>query len=242
MFGEQFAVVTSANLTRSALGSNIEVGVELTGSAGGELAEWFDAFWTTKAKPLDLTQVSEWQQQTDALRRQFTELWKKAGALLTLPNEALPAGESREDLRILLDGANQFFCCDTNRRQGARTPKDGWELEERMHNRGYAAAWESFTYPSHMDKVEHGDAIFMFAKGVGIIGIGRAKAKRQVLEPRDPDRIGGNFENTREWRVPVDWLDWREKNACEYKGLNRTFWDVTKNAHMREAVGRHFLP
>src|SRR5882757_1523655 len=40
IFGEEFAVVTSANLTRNGLNKNIEVGVQLTGEAVGELTAW----------------------------------------------------------------------------------------------------------------------------------------------------------------------------------------------------------
>jgi hypothetical protein len=181
IFGDQSAVVTSANLTTSALDWNIEVGVQLTGSAVEDLTGWFDAFWT-RAHRLPVTEVTEWQQQTDTLRREYRELRKKAGALPALPKEAPPFGESPEDLRELLDNADRFFCCNTDRRQGARTPTGGYELEEKMHKRGYAAAWESFKFPSHMDKVKRGDAIFMFAKGVGIVGIGYAKAEREILD------------------------------------------------------------
>jgi PLD-like domain len=245
MFGEETAVVTSANLTRSALDSNIEVGVQLTGSAIHELTIWFDSFWA-KARPLDVMQVSRWQELTVGLRRDYWDLRKKASAGPTLPNEAPPVGESPDELRALLDNAKRYFFCNTDRRQGERTPSGGYLLEERMHRRGYAAAWESFIYPTHMKKVERGDAIFMFAKGVGIIGIGCAKGKLQILEPSESDRIRKfDYEEiTREWRVPVDWLDWRDDgDACLRKGLNGTFLDVTEDQHsdLREAVRSHFL-
>ena len=113
-----------------------------------------------------------------------------------------------------------------------------------MHRRGYAAAWESFNYPTHMDKVERGDAIFMFAKAVGIVGIGCAKATRQILEPSDPDRIRNlsDEDNEREWRVPVDWLASRDDDdACPFKSPNMTFWNVTEDTDLRDAVRRHFL-
>lgn len=219
---------------------NIEVGVQLTGSAIQELSVWFDTFWA-KAQPLDVTQLSKWEQQTAALRREYLELRKKATAEPTLPNEASTSGESLDDLRELLDNAKRFFFCNTDRRQRERDV-----LERQMYMRGYAAAWEPFNYPSHLDEVEPGDAIFMFAKDVGIIGIGRAKARRQKLEPGDADRIR-NFdyeENTPEWRVPVDWLEWRDDgDACLRKGLMGTFLNVSGDRHsgLREAVRRHFL-
>lgn len=59
-----------------------------------------------------------------------------------------------------------------------------------------------------MEQVEPGDAVLMFAKGVGIIGIGVATTQCETLSPNEPDRVR-NFtyeENTTEWRVPVKWL------------------------------------
>ena len=117
IFGDHVAVVTSANLTTRALQSNIEVGVELTGSAVEELTAWFDSFWA-KAQAFDVTQIAKWQQQTDALRHEYRGLRKKAEALPTLPNETLRSADSPEELRDLLDTAHQFFCCNTDRRQG----------------------------------------------------------------------------------------------------------------------------
>jgi hypothetical protein len=124
--------------------------------------------------------------------------------------------------------------------------RGGYDLEQAMHNRDYAAAWEEFKQPSHMDQVKRGDAIFMFAKGgVGIVGVGPAKAGCKVLQPGDPDRLG-NSENTRsrvEGQIPVDWLDWRrDRDACLPKtSLRQTFLEVTKDRVLRNAVKEHFL-
>jgi hypothetical protein len=120
-------------------------------------------------------------------------------------------------------------------------------LEEEMRNRGFAAAWETFNYPDHMRLVKSGHAIFMFAKGVGVIGIGIAKGECEVLEKNDPDRIR-NFSDenkTVEWRVPVQWLEWKdEADAYKWKSPPRaTFLDVTDARHkdFRENVTKHFL-
>jgi hypothetical protein len=247
IFGEQYAVVTSANLTKNALNSNIEVGVQLTGPNVHELSDWFDKLWK-KANSFGLAQVSKWQKETAGLRREFWDLRRKAGEKLTLPNEGRSSDHSPEELRDLFDNANQFFLCNTDRVQGERTPSGGYELEEQMHGRSFAAAWESFKFPAHMERVQRGHAIFMFAKGVGIIGIGRAKAGHQILKPNAPDRIR-NFEyedSTPEWRVPVDWLAWRrDSDACRWTGtgLNLTFLDVSEDQHsqLRAAVKKHFL-
>jgi hypothetical protein len=85
----------------------------------------------------------------------------------------------------------------------------------------------------------------MYAKGVGIIGIGRAEAECEILEPRCPDRIR-NFkdeENTTEWRVLVRWLAWcDDEDAYNWNAPNFTFWNITNPEHtdFRNAVRRHF--
>ncbi len=111
-----------------------------------------------------------------------------------------------------------------------------------MRQRGYAAAWEDFNYPSHMSQVEPGNAILMYAKGVGIKGIGRARQPREVLDPGRPDRIRDG--HSREWRIPVDWLAWEEDDAdCfSWSSQNATFFDVSGERYfrMREGVRRHF--
>lgn len=235
IFGDESAVVTSANLTGNGLDSNIEVGILLSGSAVHELTVWFDAFWA-KAGQLDLEKVSKLQQETAALRREYAVLRKKASAMPTLPNEALPSVRLPEELRDLLDNANRFFVCNTNRRWSR-------DVEEQMRRRSYAAAWEEFKYPTHMDQVEQDNAIFMFAKGVGIIGIGRARAPREILEPSDADRIENG--DTREWRVPVDWLAWVEEDVDSFSWHSPypTFFDVSgdKYRELRQGVRKHFL-
>lgn len=145
----------------------------------------------------------------------------------------------------LFEDANQFFVCNTDRRHGERTPTGSYRLEEEMYNRGYAAAWETFKFPGHMEQVGPGDAVFMFAKGVGIIGIGRAKTVCETLEPGDADRVNTvDYKNDVEWRVPVHWLDWRDQeDAYAWKSPNFTFWNVSDEsyANLREGVRQHFL-
>ena len=172
IFGDASAVVTSANLTGSAFNENIEVGVELRGQEVENLTAWFDKLWG-QAKPLSLKHLAVLRQQTSALRQEYVKLKKKAGEKLTLPKQPVPAHAFSDDLRDMFDNAKRFFVCNTDRRHTEFTPTGGYFLEEEMHNRGYAAAWENFKFPGHMEQVEPGDAIFMFAKGVGIIGIGR---------------------------------------------------------------------
>lgn len=115
-----------------------------------------------------------------------------------------------------------------------------------MRQRQYAAVWEDFRYPTHMERVRRGDAIFMFAKGVGIIGVGRAKATHQILQASDPDRIRSADEhNDPEWRVPVDWLAWAEddEDACPCRIPNASFVDVSGEGYreLRETIRKRFL-
>lgn len=147
-----------------------------------------------------------------------------------------------KELSISLENANQFFLCNTNRKYGGRTPNGGYTLEEKMHGRGYAAAWEDFRYPKDMEQVEKGDIIYMFAKGIGIIGVGRAKGKCEILKSNNINRVAKSSEiRSTEWRVPVDWLDWRNaKDAYRYKSLNLTFRKIT-DQDLLGKLKKHFL-
>ncbi|MGH7168994.1 MAG: hypothetical protein ACRELG_01785 [Gemmataceae bacterium] len=115
-----------------------------------------------------------------------------------------------------------------------------------MRRTHYAAVWTDFKYPTHMERVDKGDAIFMFAKGAGIIGVGRAKKATEVLPPGDPDRITSDFAYDAEWRVPVaEWLAWVENDAEAYpwKMPNASFLDISGDEYcqLREGVRQHFL-
>lgn len=241
IFGDQSAVVTSANLTTNALDSNIEAGVQVTGNAVQELITWFDAFWK-KANPLDLPKLSKWEKQTAALRRDYADLRTKASTKPALPNEAMPSVRSPSKLLNLAVNAPRFFVCNTNRRHSP----DG-EDERLMRRSHYAVVWTDFKYRRHIERVSAGDAVFMFAKGVGIIGVGRARGRHQVLAPGDPARITTVYSDQQEWRVPVDdWLAWAENDeeAFGWKMPNASFLDVTKDAYreLREGVCKHFVP
>lgn len=244
IFGLSHAVITSANMTRSAFDSNIEVGVEIPKDQVTQLAQWFDTLWEI-ASPLTLAQLSDLQSKTSLLRDEYIELKKKIKTKLQLPDSHKQPEKLSDTLQDLFAKASQYFVCNTNRQYSERTPTDGYALEQEMFNRGFAAAWEQFSYPSHMEKVKAGDAIFMFAKGIGIIGIGIAKGRCETLIPDDPDRIRNvpNKVNKPEWRVPVQWLAWTEAGAYRYKSLRFTFWNVTGSRYdkFREGVKAHFL-
>ena len=232
IFGDEAAVVTSANLTRNALDSNIEVGVSVTGGAVQGLTSWFDACWKG-ARRLSLPMLAKWQEETKLLRREYSRLRTKANLKQPLPAEALRPGSKHAKLGGLMGTAPRFFVCNTNRRWS-------FSAEEQMRRSGYAAVWEDFHYPTHMQRVQPGDAILMFAKGVGIIGLGRAKAECERLEGNDPNRIRIGENDAPEWRVPVEWLAWVEhdEDACEASIPNTSFLDVggERYAGLREAV------
>jgi hypothetical protein len=227
IFGSTSAVVTSANLTGNAFNYNIEVGVEVSGRDVQNLTEWFDKLWK-KAYVLTLEQLDIWEQQTASLRSDYIKLKKKTNAKISLPP----------------DKANQFFICNTNRRDGRRS-QNGYLIELEMKNRSYATAWETFKFPGHMQQVEPGDTIFMFAKRVGIIGIGRAKTRCETLKTNNPDRVGKLLKiNQPEWRVPVEWLTWGDdEDAYRWNAPNFTFWNVSDKQYLnlREGIRKHFL-
>ncbi|MBN2295058.1 MAG: phospholipase D family protein [Pirellulales bacterium] len=245
IFGTSNAIVTSANLTRNAFDSNIEVGVEINGQAVDEINRWFDELWKI-GSPLTIDDLSDLQSHTSLLRQEYSKLKKRAKNDLLLTKQHNLSNVLTDSLQDLFTKAPRFFVCNTDRRQGERTSTGGFALEQEMYNRGLATAWEDFKYPSHMERVEPGDAIFMFAKGVGIIDVGVATAPCEILSPNNPDRVRNfyNEENTKEWRVPVKLLTWTdEAGAYRYKSPNATFWDVTGSDYdeFRKKVKAHFL-
>lgn len=244
IFGDSAAVVTSANLTRSALESNIEVGAELSGEQIEVLRNWFDALWAS-ATALTLEQLSEIAAQTAKLRREYVEFKTKAKRSLKIKTKPLPKKAYADSVSALFDSAERFFVINTNRRYDHKTSTGGFGLEEKMNELGLATAWENFKFPGHMKQVEAGDAIFAFAKGVGIIGIGVATAGCEVRDETATDRLGKfDDHNAPEWRVPTKWLVWVDApDAMRYNSPNFTFWNVTDNdyADLRHDVAAHFL-
>lgn len=246
IFGSTRAVITSANLTTSALDSNIEVGVETSDTHAKELVTWFDQLWEL-AQPVTVEGIAELQHDTAALRQEFVK-WKKRVKAKT-KSQAKPSHAAKktsafsDSLQNAFETATRFFVCNTDRRQKGRTSTGGFVLEEEMHNRGFAAAWEEFKYPTHMEMVEAGDVIFMFAKSVGIIGVGMAEGTCETLQPHQRGRVT-DVHNTVEWRIPTRWLAWTDSNgAFAWKSPNCTFWDVSDSRYddFRADVMAHFL-
>jgi hypothetical protein len=244
IFGNWIAVVTSANLTRSALESNIEVGAELSGEKAEVLLKWFNRLWES-ATTLTLEQLTEIAANTDKLRREYVKFKSKAKRTLKIKSKSLPKDVYTDSVSILLDSAERFFVINTNRRYDYKTSTHGFGLEEKMNELGLATAWENFKFPSHMEQVEAGDAIFAFAKGVGILGIGIATSKCEIRDSTATDRLRVfDDDNKLEWRVPTKWLVWVDApDALPYNAPNFTFWNVTGHdyAELRHDVAEHFL-
>jgi hypothetical protein len=146
------------------------------------------------------------------------------------------------ELRDFLKNAPRFFVCNTNRR---RSP-DGM-LENLMRRAKHAICWNKFNWPSHMERVLKGDAIFMYAKDVGIIAVGRASRICKVVAVGRPGRLDLRRPNVEEWQVPVDdWLVWIENDeeACYWRMPVASFLDVSADTdayrELRERVLNHF--
>lgn len=242
IFGTSHAVVTSANFTTSALDSNIEAGIEITGDNTRALAAWFDSLWKA-ARPITTELLADLQRHTSKLRREFAKLKSKVKSKMPTSPTPKPKTELTDSLQQLFTTANRFFVCNTDRREGSRTATGGFLLEEEMHNRGFAAAWETYKFPAHMELVEEGNAVFMFAKAVGIIGVGVATGPCETLTVSQPGRLT-YVHKTIEWRVPTRWLVWTDANgAYPWKSPNFTFWDVSESQYddFRADVMSHFL-
>ncbi len=234
IFGNAIAVITSANLTQSALNSNIEAGVELTGKAVSKLAHWFDAQWQA-ARPLEAEEVASLQRETAGLRRDYGRLRQKAGQIRTQSSDASTVpNEGPSSLRDLLRRANasrrssthvSSFLCNTDRKGHRRPP---FVFEEMMHANDFAAAWLPFDHKRRMQEVKRGDAIFMYANGLGIVGIGEAQGMCEILEPGDPGRMREGWD-AQEWRIPVEWLFWNVDEPCP--------WNLVRGPTFKEVSG-----
>lgn len=251
IFGNEHAVVTSANLTLKGLDSNIEAGIQLKAGEVGRIIDWYDQLWEC-GTPLKKSRLVELQAQTAESKLAYAKLRRKfhkqsASGKTASKHPTKTQAKFSDSLIDLFDTAQRFFVCNTDRKQGGRTETGGFVLEQEMYNRGFATAWESFKYPTHMSEVEPGDGIFMYAKGVGIIGIGRALAGCETLGPHDAGRVSDDVEekNTAEWRVPVKWLAWCDDaaNAYRWNSQNCTFWNVSDSRYeeFRQEVKEHFL-
>ena len=241
IFGTAHAVITSANLTGSALNSSLEAGVILDGGDVRSLIAWFDDMWATSS-PVTINDLARMAEATDSLREEYEELRRKSESVI--PGVAT-SGEGNSlpgPIDELFRNAERFFICNTNRRYTQLTETGGYVTEEAMHSHGFAAAWESFNYNSHMQEVAVGDAILMFAKNVGIVAVGVATGQCETLPAGEPTRIFDGH-STPEWRVPADWLVWVDDHAAlGYQSSNYTFANISgaRYGDLRHDAWGHF--
>ncbi|MCC6150614.1 MAG: DUF3883 domain-containing protein [Planctomycetes bacterium] len=107
-----------------------------------------------------------------------------------------------------------FYWCNTNRTFSQKEWGDELYTEQLMREKSCAMAWGQFEHRSTMKKVRRGDLVLMFARGVGLIGIGKALGGRQVAsfgKAQFIDRAKNKKERMDEWRIPVKWLAWEGK-------------------------------
>lgn len=163
LFGSRAAVVTSANLTQKALDRNLEVGVRFDGIAVAQLVDWFDKLWD-QAQVLVPEVIIAWRRETEAERTELFALRKR------VEKQPQLSSHRATELRNLFASDSCLYICNTNRKYSLND-------EKTMHQRGYAAAWENFRFPSHMNRVKEGDTICMYAKGKGITASEEQKAR-----------------------------------------------------------------
>jgi hypothetical protein len=204
IFGDVSALVTSANLTISALDRNIEVGTVVDGDEVQALTTWFDEHWAS-ATPLALSRLETLRQQTAELSLAFKFLRAKCHLVRRAAPHDAHRGKTTSPGRF--DPSISYFLCNSNRPASVPLSTGGYDLEESMKEKGYAAAWETFNYPGHMKDVQRSDIVLLIANGAGIIAIGQAKGKCETLRRAGPRRVSNEFDFP-EWRVPVDWLVW----------------------------------
>ena len=124
IFGMSVAVVTSANLTRSAFDSNLEVGVEVRGEDLTNLTLWFDRLWQIASR-LTVEHLIELQSKTAMLRREFVKLKKQSQSELVVAEKQQADGRLTDSLQNLFATAPRFFVCNTNRRYSTLTATGG---------------------------------------------------------------------------------------------------------------------
>jgi hypothetical protein len=187
-----------------------------------------DDVYEIRSRDLDSEQAAVWLRETEVERNQLAILRK---AINKQPKLSIRKTEAREQFG---KEAERFFVCNTNRRNLLN------DDEKSMHDRGYATAWEDFRYPTHMNRVEEGDAIYMYAKGKGIIGVGRAMGPVEKLESGACNRVVP--VGKREWRIPTEWLAWNSDRPFQWKGQNNTFLDISADKYedLRKGLERHF--
>jgi hypothetical protein len=148
---------------------------------------------------------------------------------------------TRRTLPSAFECAERFFWCNTDR--GAEP--GGNELEKRMRKRGFAATWVAFDYQAHMRRARCGDLILMYANEEGVVAVGRVKESRmEILGPDHRGRLREfkHGEHDEEWRIPVKWLVWDERDPCRIqKPLRKSFLEMKRTDKRLRKIRKHFL-
>lgn len=223
ILGDERALVTSANLTKSAFDSNIEIGVLVDDGKVRELTRWFDKKWVVEATRLDEKWISYFEEKSASLRRDYSRLQERVRAR---------ESEVRPTPVTCVGSSCRFFLCNTDRKHSDQTAGE-FRLEELMKDKRYATAWEDFDYPAHMEQVKRDDIILMYANRAGIIAVGRVKGDCEVLRRGSPGRVVDDFQST-EWRVPIkEWLWWvKDERACSWEPTSpKTFLNVSGESY-----------
>ncbi len=243
LFGEQDAVVTSANLTRSAMESNLEVGVRITGDHVHRLNTWYEERWS-ESEEVNMEMLADLSNSAVELRRKWKKLKAAAEKRLTVPSsKSIPVQSAL--VKALRDPGRSVWLVNTNRRYDHKTERGGYRLEGRMLDQGLAVVWESFNYPSHMSAVSAGDVILAYAKKVGIKAVGFAEAGAKVIRGKSGDRILPFEEYSfPEWQIPTDWIRRvDDEDALPMPDApNASFINVSgeKYAEIRNSLVGHF--
>jgi hypothetical protein len=241
IFGDDTAVVTSANLTLSGIHRNIEAGVSVAGADARQVAKWYRELWDVST-PISISDLSKIADETRELRDEYERLRKNANAVIPRQQASEHEMSPISSVAKLFENAKRFFICNTNRRYSGHTETGGFLTEELMFDNNFAAAWESFDYDAHMQQVEAGDAILMYAKGVGIVGVGIALGNCETLPFGAAERLTNEIE-TPEWRVPTRWMAWTDDSAAlDYKSANYTFANISGDSYSQllSDAERHF--
>jgi hypothetical protein len=250
------ALVTSANLTRTAFERRTEIGVLLSDAESAPVISIFEQWWNKAEDPpngwIDKLEASTQHHAQDGNSDEpggahLKKLYPlpeppengggdpTRGRASSIRSGARPPLPSAAEFHSLFNKAKHFFICNTNRRHDR-------DAEPQMRERGYAAAWEKFKSTRRMEEVTRGDAILFYANRHGIIGVGRAKSAHEKLKRGAPDRLRRSGDT--EWRIPLDWLVWADKDEDAFPRRMRTLTfenaDGEQYRDLRNDVRRHF--
>jgi hypothetical protein len=242
LFGVSDAVVTSANMTRNAMESNLEVGVKVSGQGVKELNDWYEQLWHG-AERLNMKKLAALSDQVSSLRREYSKLRADAAKRFEIPRQK-PKRFASSLVQAMNEG-KKFYLVNTNRRYDYRTETGGYGMEESMLDQGLAVVWESFNFPGHMSAVQPGNVILAFAKKIGIVAVGVAKSGCEIISGESDKRIRPFKEYPYpEWRVPTHWIvRVDDVGALPYRDApNASFIDVSGDQYseLRESVVDHF--